>query len=147
LHDQYQIKFNQIVEKARSDRKVTWIVCFLTDGKFEMVKNCKEWRELKAHCEKNNLFIEYLYLQFRSNSVNIDVSDCEAIYFINSVTATMGGSSKETYTIGKFKDGKVFKTIWNVPELLIENQFEDEEGGCFSETIIWNEKKTKNREK
>jgi hypothetical protein len=56
----------------------------------------------------------------------------------------MGGSSKETYTIGKFKDDKVYKTIWNVPELIVEREFEDNEDGCFQETIIRNDQKKKN---
>ena len=144
MYDQNKIDFTQVVKKARTDKHATWIVCLLTNGEVEMVKTSKEWRSLKDLCEKNNLFIQELYLQFRSNSVKIDVSDCDALYFINSVTAMMGGSSKETYTIGKFKGDKVYKTIWNVPELIVEREFEDNEDGCFQETIIRNDQKKKN---
>lgn len=147
MYDQNKIDFKQIAKKARTDRNATWIVCLLSDDKLEMLKTCKGWRELKAHCEQNNLFIKEMYLQFRSHPVKIDVSECDAIYFINSVTAVMGGTSRETYTIGKIKDGKVLKTIWNVPELIVEREFEDDEDNCFQETIIRNEKKTENREK
>lgn len=145
MYDQNKIDFKEIRKKARTDRDATWIVCLLTDDNLKMIKSCKEWRDLKNHCEENNLFIQDLYLQFRSHPVKIDVSDCDGVYFINSVTAVMGGLSKQTYTIGKLKDGKVFKTIWNVPELIIEREFEDDEDNCFQETIIRNEKKTKNR--
>jgi hypothetical protein len=146
LYDQNKIDFKKVAKKARTDRNATWIVCLISNGRLDMLRTSKEWRALKSDCEENNLFIQEMYLQFRSHPVKIDVSECDAIYFINSVTAVMGGASKETYTIGKITDGRVLKTIWNVPELIIEREFEDEEENCFQETIIRNEKKTKNRE-
>jgi len=92
------------------------------------------------------LFVEELYLQFRSHEVEIDVKDTDAIYLIRSVMGQMGNKTHQYYTTGRLEGGKMHKQMWLIPELIVEKELSDELDECFEEAIIYNEKAKKNRQ-
>ena len=143
MHDEHQItnkeKWSQVF---RTNVRATWLIVTLKDGSEYFIDNTDRWHELKRYCDNNNVFLSKLSIQFKSHRETIDIRGIDGIYFAKSVVGMLGAESKNTYTIGKIKDGIVHKTLWLIPELIVEREFEDYESGCFEESIIYDKAKT-----
>ena len=142
MHDEHQItnkeKWSQVF---RTNVRATWLIVTLKDGSEYFIDNTDRWHELKRYCDNNNVFLSKLSIQFKSHRETIDIRGIDGIYFAKSVVGMLGAESKNTYTIGKIKNGIVHKTLWLIPELIVEREFEDYESGCFEESIIYNKAK------
>jgi|TARA_R100000084_G_C4595144_1_gene120358 uncharacterized protein (UPF0216 family) len=137
MHDQHQIndtkKWSQIFRK---NVRATWLIVTLKDGTEYFIDSTERWHELKRYCDNNEVFLSKLSIQFKSHRERVDISDIDGIYFAKSIVGILGAESKQTYTIGKLKDGVVHKTLWLIPELIIEREYCDDESDCFEESII-----------
>jgi len=133
------------IKSYRTNKRAVWIRCKLTSGEEFNYDDFSGWRTIKNKCEKENLFLSQLYLQYRSHKCKIDVSDAEAVYLVRSVLGQMGGDTKNYYTVGTLIDGTVYKKMWIVPELIVDKEYEDEIENCFEEAIIYDKTK-ENRE-
>ena len=117
------------------------MIVTVKDGTEYFIDSTQRWHELKRYCDNNNVFINKLSIQFKSHRERIDIKDIDGIYFVKSVIGMLGAESKQTYTIGKLKDGIVHKTMWLIPELIIEREYDDRESDCFQESIIYDKEK------
>ena len=147
MHDPHQIinkkKWSGVF---RTNIRATWLIVTLKDGTEYFIDSTERWHELKRYCDNNNIFLSKLSIQFKSHRERIDITDIDGIYFAKSVIGLLGAESKQTYTIGKLKNGIVQKTMWLIPELIVEREYDDYESSCFKESIIYDQKKTNGKE-
>lgn len=125
----------------RTNKSAVWINVRLTNGQEFYYDEFEGWRDLKAKCEDEGLFVQELTLQFRSHEVIIDLEDAEAVYLVRSVMGQMGGDSKQYYTTGVLRDGIVYKKMWLIPELVVDKELQDEIEQCFEEALIYDQTK------
>lgn len=135
------------LQAYRTNKDAVWIKCKLTNGDEFFYDHHIGWKMIKNECDKKGVFVEEMYLQFRSHEVTIDVAEAEAVYLIRSVMGQMGGESRQYYTTGRLEDDKMRKQMWLIPELIVEKELLDEIDECFEEAIIYHEKTKKDREK
>jgi hypothetical protein len=134
------------LEAYRQNKGAIWIKCTLSNDEFLFFDQFNGWKTIKQKCEKENLFLKKLSLQFRSHEVDIDTDNCDGVYLIRSVMGQFGSDTKNYYTTGKVVGNKVYKKMWLIPELIVEKEIEDDIEDCFSEAIIYNETKTDREE-
>jgi hypothetical protein len=147
MHDPHQItNKKKWSEVFRTNIRATWLIVTLKDGTEYFIDSTERWHELKRYCDNNNIFLSKLSIQFKSHRERIDITDIDGIYFAKSVIGLLGAESKQTYTIGKLKNGIVQKTMWLIPELIVEREYDDYESSCFKESIIYDQKKTNGKE-
>ena len=134
------------LKSYRSDKSAVWMKIRLTDGAEFFFSDSSGWKKIKLLCNDKNIFIDELYLQFRSHEVKIDIDNAEGLYFVRSILGQMGGASKHYYTTGVFKGGKMHKKMWLIPEVVPEKEYIDELSDCFEEAIIWKHNDEKKKE-
>lgn len=134
------------LQAYRTNKSAVWLRCKLTNGEEFNYDNIKGWIDLKQKCDKENVFISELYLQFRSNQVKIDVEGVEGVYAISSIKGQIGSDVIHSYTIGTIKNNTVRKKVLIIPDLTLQEEYDDRIENCFEETIIYDQAK-KNREK
>ena len=146
MHDHHKVNAKKWREVFLKNKRATWLIITLKNNKEYYIRNVEEWRNVKSECENNSTFIDKLTIQFKSHRERIDISDVDGLYFAKSVIGILGADSKNTITIGKIKEGKVHKTMWLIPELIVEKEYEDEIENCFEETIIYDQTKENRKE-
>lgn len=130
------------LKQYRTNKKAVWIRCKLTNGEEFNYDKFEGWRAIKDKCDKENLFLSELYLQYRSHKATIDISqDVDGVYLIRSLLGAIGSDSKEYYTVGLVKGDNVSKKMWITPELVLDKEYEDEVENCFEEAIIYDKTK------
>lgn len=130
------------LKQYRTNKKAVWIRCKLTNGEEFNYDKFEGWRAIKDKCDKENLFLSELYLQYRSHKATIDISqDVDGVYLIRSLLGAIGSDSKEYYTVGLVKGDNVSKKMWITPELVLDKEYEDEIENCFEEAIIYDKTK------
>jgi len=129
------------------ERNHTWVKVKLSNGKLYHFRVAKTWTGIKSICEKKNLSVESVDLQFKSHVENVYTrsQDSEAVYLVRSVMGQIGSSSRDYYTIGRLKKEVVHKSMWLTPEIIVDQTYEDELENCFEEAMIYNHDKGKNR--
>lgn len=132
--------------KYRENKSAVWIKAQTTDGLYHYYDSFEGWLKLKAHCDELGVYFENLSLQFRSHRVPVDVSG-DAVYLVRAMRGRAGGESKQHYMVGTLKDGKVHKKLLSIPELEVVDTYVDSLDQCFSEALIYNEKKSADGEK
>ena len=131
----------------RKNTEAIWIRGLLTNDEEFNYHNYNSWKELKEHCESNNLFFKELYLQFKSHQVQIHTDGVEGVYIIRSIKGSLGkNNNQHFYTVGILKGAKVFKQMYLTPELVIEKEYDDDIENCFKEAVIY-DKTRKKRQK
>jgi len=126
------------LEEYRKDKYKIWIRATLSNGTDIYLPEHKDWLKLKTHCEKNQLGITNVGLQYRSHSVGVDTSDADGVYLVRSLVGVMGETSRNTITIGKLYGSQVHKTLWITPELIEETKEIADVKDCFEEALIHN---------
>ena len=130
------------LKQYRTNKQAVWIRCKLTNGEEFNYDKFEGWRQLKAKCDKEDLFLSELYLQYRSHKATIDISEAvDGVYLIRSLLGALGSDSKEYYTVGLVKGSNVSKKMWITPELVLDKEYEDEIENCFEEAIIYDKTK------
>lgn len=120
----------------------SWIRCKLSNGEYIYSSTLHKIDEIKKYCIENNLNIDSVGLQFRSNRIEQKTQDKKAVYIVKSVRGTMGGETRYCVTLGTLEsDGIVKKTAYCVPELVELYESEDKVEDCFEEMLIYNEPK------
>jgi len=134
------ITFNkdEWLKHYRTNKRAVWIKCILSNGKQRFHDHFSGWVEIKKECEKDNLSIKKMELQFRSHVEEIPIDpNYDGVYLIRSVMGTMGADCKQYYTSGILKNGRVTKKMWLIPELIVEKELDDDISECFEEAIIY----------
>jgi len=135
----------EFYQSDRTHTKSVFIKVMTGDGKHFFFSDYDEWFKVKSHCEKNKTFIQDLHLQFRTHKCIIDIGSAEGVYLVRSVLGAIGMKTNHYFTVGLINGNKVDKQLWIVPELVKEDEYKDTISNCFSEAIIYHEKKKKNR--
>ena len=135
----------KFLEYYIENKEAIWIKARLDNGSEFFMDKHQGWRDLKGYCAEHGTFLEELQLQFRSHEVDINIEDAEGVYLVRSILGKMGGSTRNFYTVGVLKGKEVHKTMWCVPELVIEKSYIDDIESCFEEALIYNEKTKENR--
>ncbi len=130
-HQQWQ-------EEYLKDRRKVWIRASLSNGEEVYLPEHKDWVRLKQYCKESKTHVTLVKLQYKSHVVEVDTSKAEAAYVVRSLIGQWGTDSKHAYTVGKLKDGIVYKKMWLTPELLPEQPDEDPVEDCFEEALIYN---------
>lgn len=131
------------LEYYRTNKQAVWIICVLTNGETFFNDKFEGWLQVKAKCDRENLYLKEFYLQFRSHRVEIDVEDTDGFYFIRSILGSFGEDSKQMFTTGIVDGDQVHKVMWSIPELVEDRSFVDNKEDCFEEALLINEKRTK----
>jgi hypothetical protein len=129
------------LEHYRTNKNAIWIKCKLTNGEDLFFDNFNGWKLIKEKCDSQSLFIDKLFLQFRSHEIDIDINNCDGIYLVQSIIGQFGADTKKYYTTGKIIGNKVYKKMWMIPELICNEEFEDDITDCFAEAIIYDKTK------
>lgn len=146
MHDDHKVNPKKWREAFLKNKRATWVVVTLKNGEEHFITNAKEWMRMKDSCDSQSTFIDKLTLQFKSHRERINIDNCDGLYFAKSIIGILGGKSRETITIGIISDDVVYKTIWNIPELIIERTYDDKESNCFKETLIYDKAKKNRKE-
>ena len=128
------------LQRYRQNKEAIWIKVQLSDGTYHYYDEFYGWLTIKELCKSRKVFPVAFALQHRSHRVDIDLSDCDGFYFIRSIKGQAGGTSKNFYITGTLKNGIVHKTMWSIPELTIEEEYDDNVANCFEEAMIYHEK-------
>lgn len=122
------------------DRKQIWIFIKTKDNREIYLRQYEDWLDFQKFVDENNLHIKSIGLKYKSNQIEIDTSDSDGVYLIKSVKGQFGGKSKQCYTTGIVRDGKIKKTMWITPELLEDHTYTDKIEDSFEEAIVYHEK-------
>jgi len=125
------------LQEYRKNKYNIWITVVCNDSKYYL-KDQKDWLKFVSYCNNQKLQIEKVGLQYRSNTLEIDASDCQGVYIIRSILGVIGENSRESITIGKLRDNIVYKTLFVTPELVEQIKTEDKIEDCFIEAIAFN---------
>ena len=133
-------------EEFKKDKSAIWVRVHLSSGEELYFKEYSQWQDIKNTCLSSLLNIEGISLQFKSNVVHIDTQGGDGVYLVRSIKGQIGGDSQHYYTIGVVKGDIVTKGMWLTPELLEEENFEDDIDNCFEEAIIYNHARKSHRQ-
>lgn len=130
-------KWLTLYRKPENRRKV-WIYVVTSDGQDIFIDKYDEWLEFQDYIDSNDLQIKKIGLQFKSNVVQHEVEDAEAVYVVRSVKGQLNSDTLQCYTIGLLKDGEVSKTFYIVPSLTPDIKCVDDFESCFKEAFVYN---------
>lgn len=130
--------------RSLTDRKRVFISVVLDDNTEVYLSDYSLWKELKAYCKKQSVYIKKVCLSFRSNKIVEDIPEnSDGVYCVKSLIGSIGGTTKHCIVIGILQGDNVAKKSWTTPELLPRNVSPSLEKDCFPEGMIHNVKKSK----
>tara|TARA_R100001163_G_C5048382_1_gene185410 strand:- start:296 stop:736 length:441 start_codon:yes stop_codon:yes gene_type:complete len=125
------------------DRRKIWIYIQTSDDKDIYLDDYRKWLTFQEYCDTNNVTIKNIGLRYRSHCVKMGTENAEAVYLIRSLKAELQGKTLDCYNIGLLNDGKVEKTMWIVPALVVESKHVDDFEECFEEAFVYNVRQSK----
>jgi hypothetical protein len=93
------------------------------DGR-EGVEPASAWVRLKEYCQAGGFWIIEMWLQFRSNRVEVKPADAEGYFFVKEAFGVWGAEeSYSAYIAGAIQGDNLMVSRYKVPELvLLEEQ-------------------------
>ena len=146
MYDEHKVDPVRWKQTFLSNINAVWLIVTLKNGSEHYVQNIEGWHSVKKECQESETFIEILSIQYKSHKERIDIEGVDGLYFAKSLVGILGQESKQTLTVGKIRNGTVHKTMWLVPELIVEKEYEDDESSCFEESIIYDQTKENRKE-
>ena len=119
-------------------RRKVWIYALTSDDKEIFIDEYEDWPNFQSYIDDRNVDIVKIGLQYKTNLVQHEVGDAEAVYVIRSVKGQLHGSTLQCYTIGLLRDGKVDKRFYIVPSLTPDIKCVDDFEECFKEAFVYN---------
>lgn len=127
---------------SKKEGEARWVVTLSDDTTVYQdddrpnVEPSSAWLRLKAYCEKNNLYIKNMYLQFRSHFESIE-PNALGYFFTKSILGLFGSDKNiHYYVVGVVKNGQVHCKKWRLPELIVESKDVREIKDC-EKSLIW----------
>jgi hypothetical protein len=78
------------------------------------------WKRLKMYCKGHKTYIIELWLQFRSNRVQVQPTHADGYYLVKCVFGFWGEvSTHHAYIVGALVDGKIHASKWQSPDLTL----------------------------
>lgn len=78
------------------------------------------WLRLKTYCQVNKRYIKQLILQFRDHFEPLPPNK-DGYMFKFGAGATWGGPTYQQYIVGYIEDGRLYKFVYNIPELIVHS--------------------------
>jgi hypothetical protein len=135
--------YDQWLSEYRKDKYRIWIKILLSNNEERYFCNYKDWYDLKDYCKSNKIDVKEVGLQYRSNYLGVDTTNCDGVYLVQSMIGLMGETSRKTYTVGKIYGNIVKKQIFMTPELIQDREDEDSVESCFEEGLLYHYGKAK----
>lgn len=154
MSDQQDVKHKQICIEYDKWMEDVWVhstrwIALLSNSKTVWqddgrpgVEDLPAWVRLKNYCEEENEYIKELQLQFRSNNSGKIYSDADGFFFSKLLKASFKSARKmkvfnsDYYLIGRVLGDEVHIDKWNIPALVLEEQFIRKTDDCL-DNIIW----------
>jgi len=137
--------YDQWLNEYRKDKYQIWIKIILSNSEERYFCDYKDWYLVKEYCKSNNIDVVELGLQYRSNYLGIDTTNCDGVYLVKSMIGLMGENSRHTYTVGKIHGRIVKKQIFMTPELIQDRIDEDPVEKCFEEGLLYHNERPKTK--
>ena len=118
----------------------TFVKVVFDNGYHGIVLNTMDWRNCKKYVEENKLKIKELSVRIRSNFENINIDDCEGVFFKTGSVAQLGAAfnSFNTFLLG-VKDKNIIKIKkYRIPEIIMYSEEDREINADDYELIISN---------
>lgn len=135
--------YDQWLTEYRKDKYRIWVKITLSNNEEKYFCEYKDWYDIKNYCNANKIDVKEIGLQYRSNYLGVDTTDCDGVYLVQSMIGLMGEQSRKTYTVGKIYGDIVKKQIFMTPELIQDREDEDKVESCFEEGILYHHGKSK----
>lgn len=135
--------YDQWLEAYRADKYKIWVKVTLSNNEERYFCNYTDWFKVKDYCINQNIDVKEIGLQYRSNYLGIDATDCDGVYLVQSLIGVMGEQSKHTYTVGKIVGDTIHKQVFMTPELVQDRTDKDPVDSCFAEGILYHHEKRK----
>jgi hypothetical protein len=129
--------YNQWLEEYRKDKYKIWIKIILSNKEERYFSDYSDWYKIKKYCQDNLVNVDEIGLQYRSNYLGIDATNCDGVYLVQSIIGVMGENSKKTFTVGKIKGEMVEKQVFLTPELIEDRTENDSVTSCFEEGLLY----------
>lgn len=131
--EQFLARYKQL---PSSERRNVWIIVHTSDGIDVYLEEYKDWLTIGDYCAANNVTINSISLQYRSHIINFDTTDGDGVYLSKTAKGSLGGETKQCYSIGVVRYGKVYRTLYAVPELSEDLKLEDNVEDCLKEALV-----------
>ncbi len=128
---------------SSNNRRRVWIYIKTSCNKQIWLFDYDDWKEFQDHVDKNELIIQEIGLQWRSQIVKQDASNSDGVYVVKAVKGEMYGETLNCYVLGVLREGKVEKTMYLSPSLVEDIKSVDDIEECFKEVIVYHGKKRK----
>lgn len=135
--------YEQWLSEYRKDKYRIWVKITLSNNEERYFCEYKDWYDLKKYCNSNKIDVKEIGLQYRSNYLGVDTTDCDGVYLVQSMIGLMGEQSRKTYTVGKLYGDIVKKQIFMMPELIKDREDQDSIDTCFEEGLLFHYGKRK----
>lgn len=135
--------YDDWLKEYRKDKYKIWVRVTLSTGEEKYFHDYKDWYKVKSYCQKSNIDVVEIGLQYRSNYLAVPTKDCDGVYLVQSIIGLMGENSKKTYTVGKICGNIVEKQIFMTPELIQDREEKDPVSSCFEEGLLYHHEKGK----
>lgn len=123
------------------ERKFTCLVLHLSNGKDLYLTELRDWLTIPDYCKEYDVKILSISLQYRSNLIDIDTSDVDGLYIVQTAKGLVGEEAQHFVTVGKVYGDVVKKTLYSTPALLANDEFEDKIDTCIEEALFIYEEK------
>lgn len=127
-------------ELSDEDRRFTCLILHLSDDQDLYLTELRDWTTIPSYCKERGITISSISLQHRSNNIDIDTSDVDGLYIVQTAKGMLGGDVQVYVTVGKVYGSVVKKDSYNTPALLIDNSCEDKVEDCIEEALFIYEK-------
>lgn len=126
----------------RKDKYKIWVKITLSNGEERYFCDYEDWYKIKNYCKQSLINVSEIGLQYRSNYLGINASDCDGVYLVQSIIGLMGEESKKTYTVGKIRGDIVEKQVFLTPELIEDRTETDSVSSCFEEGLLYHNERS-----
>ena len=118
----------------------TFIKVVFDNDDHGIVLNTTDWRNCKKYSESNKLKIKEVSIRIRSNFENVDISECDGIFFKTGSVAQLGAvfNTFNTFLVGKKQQNVIKIKKYRIPEIIMYSEEDREINDDDSELIISN---------
>jgi|694.fasta_scaffold00123_88 hypothetical protein len=131
--EQFLQKYKQL---SSQERRNIWIIVHTSDESDIYLEDYSDWLTIGNYCNANKLTISKISLQYKSHVVDFDTTNADGVYLSKTAKGTLGGETKQCYSIGVLRENKIYRTLYAIPELIEDLKLEDEVENCLKEALV-----------
>lgn len=121
----------------KKNKKCIWIRVSLSDKSEYYFKydNYSDWYKVQDICKEKKISVDFVRVQYKSNFIQINTSDCQGVYLIRSMIGRIGVESINTITIGTLHGEEIHKDVYSLPDLVKKDSTITKTDECFKEAL------------